>query len=242
MKNGWIKLHRKLLESLVANRPSWLSLWVTLLLKANHEPKKFMWNGNIILIKEGQMITGRKELSQQTGIPETTIEDILQFLEKQHQIRQQKTTKYRLITIVNWVKHQSSDTKSVNKATTKRQQSDTNKNDKKYKNDKKDSITEQSSVPWVLEEKLQEMESKPNSYLDIIASFIREKPVRVENSAQLSNVIKRYARVAKSLSGAYTNNQIFSAAEKIQQDNKRRSQRGDEVDWTLETVYKILTK
>jgi len=96
--------------------------------------------------------------------------------------------------------------------------------------------------PFILEEKLQQMEKVPNSHLDIIASFIRDKPVKIENAKQLTNTIKRYARVASSLSGAYTNQQIFDAAAKIKKDNARRKNTGDEVDWTLETVLKQLTK
>lgn len=145
MEQGWIKLHRKILENPIIQKPNYLALWVILLLKANHKEKKFMWNGNIILIKEGQMITGRKELSKETSIPESTIEDILKYLERQHQIQQQKTTKYRIITIVNWEKHQDKNSKSDNKATTKRQQSDTNKNDNNVKNEKKEE-TETSSA------------------------------------------------------------------------------------------------
>lgn len=129
---GWIKLHRKILENPIMKRPSYAWLWITLLLKANHKEQKLMWNKEIIMIKEGQLITGRKELSACTGIPETTIEDILNFLEKSSQIRQQKTTKFRLITVINWKDYQASD----NKPTTNRQQTDTNKNDN---NEKKES-------------------------------------------------------------------------------------------------------
>lgn len=93
-----------------------------------------MWNKDIIIVKEGQFITGRKQLNEITGIPESTIEDILAFLESQGQIQQQKTTKFRLITIINWKEYQNSD----NKATTKQQQADTNKNDKNDKNEKKE--------------------------------------------------------------------------------------------------------
>lgn len=150
MEQGWIKLHRQLLENPIIKKPSYFTLWVVLLLKANHKQTKMMWNGNIILIKEGQFITGRKELCKETSIPESTIEDILKYLERQHQIQQQKTTKYRLITIVNWVKHQDSNTKSNNKATTKQQQADTNKNDKNVNNEKNIEIAETSSADIVL--------------------------------------------------------------------------------------------
>lgn len=151
MENGWVKLHRKVLENPISKRPQYLSLWIHLLLMANHKEAKMMWNGEILSIHEGQFITGRKELSLKTGIPETTIEDILKFLEKQQQIRQQKTTKFRLITVINWEKYQISDTKSDNRATTERQQADTNKNVNNVKNDKKNPSEQSSQVNEIME-------------------------------------------------------------------------------------------
>lgn len=104
-------------------------------------------------------------------------------------------------------------------------------------------IAETSSAPWNLEEKLQKMEEKENSPMDIIATFIREKPVKIENAKQLSAVISRYVRVATKLSGAYTNKQIFGASEKIKEENDKNKRKGQEtIDWTLETILKILTK
>lgn len=146
MEQGWIKLHRKLLENPLMKKPTWAWLWVVLLLKANHKENKMIWNNNVIIIKEGQFITGRKELSKDSGIPESTIENILNYLENQQQIQQQKESKYRLITIVNWKLHQSSDTQSDNKPTTKQQQADTNKNDNKDKNEKKDTETSSGDI------------------------------------------------------------------------------------------------
>jgi len=60
----------------------------------------------------------------------------LKVLENQHQIRQQTTTKFRIITIVNWNKYQDNPENPTAKATTGRQQSDTTKN---YKKEKKES-------------------------------------------------------------------------------------------------------
>lgn len=131
--NGWIKLHRKMMEKGYYGRSTYVHLWIHLLLSANHKEKEFMWNGEMIIIKDGQLLIGREKLSKETGIPETTIEDILKVFEKEGQIRQQKTTKFRVITILNWKKYQITD----NRATTERQQSDTNKNVKNEENDKK---------------------------------------------------------------------------------------------------------
>ena len=140
---GWIKIHRQLQDKAYINKPAYVSLWVNLLLLANHKEREVMWNGQIKTIGRGQFITGRKELSKLTGIPETTIERILKVFESGHQIEQQKTTKYRLITILNWDKHQGVD----NKRTTNGQQTDTNKNERS-----KEDISEQSSVTNNLED------------------------------------------------------------------------------------------
>ena len=121
---GWIKIHRQLQDKGYINKPAYVSLWVNLLLLANHKEREVFWNGNLETIKRGQFITGRKELSKLTGIPETTIERILKVFESGHQIEQQKTNKYRLITILNWDKYQVVD----NKWTTNGHQTDTNKN------------------------------------------------------------------------------------------------------------------
>lgn len=137
MEQGWIKLHRKILNNPLLSKPLWAWLWIVLLLKVNHKETKMIWNNKIIVIKQGQFITGRKELSKQTGISESTVENILNYLESEHQIEQQKTTKYRLITIVNWENYQNSDNTFDNKKTTKRQQKDTNNNDKNENNEKK---------------------------------------------------------------------------------------------------------
>lgn len=146
MENGWIKIHRKLKEKGYYKKSTYVHLWIHLLLSANREPKEFMWNNDIVIVNEGQLITGRKTLSDETGIPESTIEDILNFLERQHQIQQEKNTKYRLITILNWKTHQTSDSKSNNRATTEQQQADTNKNHKKYKKEEKNTYGEFENV------------------------------------------------------------------------------------------------
>ena len=134
--NGWIKLHRKLIDKGYYKKSQYVHLWVHLLLKANHKPNEFMWNKELIIIKEGQLLTGRKELSKETGISQTTIERILNLLENEHQIEQQKTTKFRVITIINYKEYQTTDTKTDNKRTTNGQQTDTNKNNKKDNNEK----------------------------------------------------------------------------------------------------------
>ena len=139
MEQGWIKLHRKIRENPISQKPEYAWLWVMLLIMANHKQQKIAWNGDVIVIKEGQFLTGRKQLAKETGIKETTVERILKYLENGHQIEQQKTNKFRIITILNWKSYQDTDSKVDNKRTTDGQQTDTNNNDKNENNDKNQS-------------------------------------------------------------------------------------------------------
>lgn len=136
MNEGFVYVWRKIREKGYYTKSAYVHLWLHLLLLASYKEKEFLWNGEMKKLKPGQFVTGRHSLSIETGIPSSTVEDILNTFETQHQIRQQKTNKFRLISILNWETYQNSDSNSDNKATTKRQQSDTiNKDNKGNKED-----------------------------------------------------------------------------------------------------------
>ena len=142
MNNGYIKLHRSLLDNPICRKPEYGWLWCILLMRANHKDRAEIFNGKKIKIEAGQTIVGRKALSRQSGISESKVYRILKYLENEHQIKQQPNNKYTTITILNWHKFQSSKQQSEqpvnNQRTTSEQPVNTNKNDKKEKNDKND--------------------------------------------------------------------------------------------------------
>ena len=134
-----------MLDNPLIKKPLHCHVWNILLLLAQHEKSEFIWAGEKCTIETGQLLTGRKKLSELSGISEAQVERILKYLELEHQITQTKTNKFRIITIVNWDKYQAdtiNDTTSVqqkdNKRTTEGQQKDTYKNDKNVKNEKND--------------------------------------------------------------------------------------------------------
>ena len=101
--NGWIKLHRKLIEWEWYKDSNTLHLFIHLLLTANHEPQK--WRG--ITIERGQVLTGRKELSFATGISEQSLRTSINRLKSTSEITINPTNKYSVITICNYDSYQS---------------------------------------------------------------------------------------------------------------------------------------
>ena len=110
---GWIKVHRKLREKGWYKNSNKVHLWIELLLRASYSEREFMFNGENIMLAPGQLITGRKDLAESTGIHESSVERILTFFEKnEQQIEQQKTSRSRLITILYWEDYQEGEQQS----------------------------------------------------------------------------------------------------------------------------------
>lgn len=132
MNDGWIKLHRRLLDHPRFNESAWVHLWATLLLLATHKPIKMVFKGSVIELMPGQLITSRVTLSQKTGIHRSSIERYLEILKNEQQIEQQTSNVNRLITILNWDEYQSTEHQTEQPASNQRapneQPASTNKN------------------------------------------------------------------------------------------------------------------
>ena len=140
---GWIKLHRKLLDNPVTMKDTdHLAVWIYLLLNASHNEHPALFKGEKIMLKPGQLITGRKSIALALHIDESKVERILKSLKSEQQIEQQTSSKNRLISITNWEFYQQSEQQSEqqvnNKRTTSEQQVNTNKNIENDKNERKD--------------------------------------------------------------------------------------------------------
>jgi hypothetical protein len=122
MAEGWISLHRKLLSNPIAGNPESFALWVRLLLMASHTDTDILVGRQSVHLKRGQLVTGRKILSELTGIPESNVEYNIKLYERLGQIQQQTTNKYRIITIINYDSYQETNSRK----TADGQQMDTN--------------------------------------------------------------------------------------------------------------------
>ena len=138
MNEGWIKLHRKMMNWEWYNDSKTLHLFIHLLINANHSDKK--WQGK--MIKRGQLITGRDKIKSLTGISTQSIRTSLQRLRDTKELTIKATNKYSLITILNYDLYQFTENSNQQtnqqltiKQPTTNQQLTTNK---KEKNDNKD--------------------------------------------------------------------------------------------------------
>jgi len=150
-KNGWVKLHRKMLDNpIIMKDAEHLAVWMYLLLNATHAEYPALFRGKKITLQPGQLITGRKSIASTLVVSESKVTRILSAFESEQQIEQQTSNKNRLITVVNWDKYQLCDQQNEqqmnNNRTTTEQQLNTNKKNKNVKNDK-NVINTYSDIP-----------------------------------------------------------------------------------------------
>lgn len=145
---GWISLHRKLLDSAVFQNADLLKVWIWCLLKATHKDYEMMVGLQVVELEPGQFVTGRNKGSDELNLKPSTFRDYLKTLEKMGMIELNPDNKKTLITVANWDKYQTESGRvrqqTDNKPTTSRQRADTNNNiiTKEHNNKSKKGRTE----------------------------------------------------------------------------------------------------
>ena len=108
---GWIKTYRQILDC-------WLwtdkepydkrSAWMYLLLTANHSDKKIMFNGELIVVKRGQILTSIRTLAEKWKWSYDKTLRFLRLIESDGMIEKESDKFRTLITIVNYEVFQDS--------------------------------------------------------------------------------------------------------------------------------------
>lgn len=136
---GWIKIHRSLLEWEWYSDTNCVRLALHFLLKANYQSVK--WRG--MDIERGQFITSRAKLSAETSLSDREIRTAIDKLAKSEFSTIRTTNKFTIVTVCNYDKYQSQtsderpaesptdDQQATNERPAKDQQETTNKEYKK---------------------------------------------------------------------------------------------------------------
>ena len=139
---GWIKLHRKLLDNpIIMKDNDHLAVWIYLLLNATHTEYDTLFKGKRTTLQPGQLITGIISIEKKLGINRSKVQRILKLFENEKQIEQQTTSQNRLISIVLWNEYQQLDKQNEKQVTNECKTSDkrvtTNNNVKNINNGNK---------------------------------------------------------------------------------------------------------
>lgn len=163
MNNGWIKIHRSMLDWEWWDDQNTRMLWLTILLSVNHEPKR--WHG--ITVDAGEMITSYAALAQKSGLSYQSVRTSLEHLISTHEVTCESTHQFTRIKVVKWAEFQSLDappniptnTRS-NRPLTEHQQSTNNKQE--CKNDK-NVRNKNNTIPPTLAEVTEYCKSRHNN-------------------------------------------------------------------------------
>lgn len=118
--NGWIKLHRSLLEWEWYSDVNVFRLFTHMLLIANHEQKP--WRG--IEIPKGSFISSIGHLAKGTTLSEREIRTAITKLKTTGELTSHSTNTFTMFSITNWHLYQSSDKPKGKQATGERQATD----------------------------------------------------------------------------------------------------------------------
>lgn len=109
MKEGWIKTYRKIQDCWI-----WLdkepfdkrSAWIDLLLTANHSDKKILFNGELMTVERGQILTSVRQLSSKWKWSNDKVLRFLRLIESDGMIKKQSDNFRTLLTIENYEVYQ----------------------------------------------------------------------------------------------------------------------------------------
>ena len=184
-KQGYIKLYRQIQDCWVWEQPGPFderSAWIDLLMSANHDDHKTMFDGQLIVVKRGQWITSVRKLADRWRWGNQKTLKFLRALEEDGMIDRDANSRRTLITIANYEKFQGSDNgngtlNGTLNGTVPEHCSTTNKNSKNEKNSKKDNKT--PIVPFTDNQELNEALKAFREHRKAIKSPMTDNAVQI---------------------------------------------------------------
>lgn len=115
MAQGWVCVHRKLLDNPIFKNDKLFRVFMFCLLRAQHTAGDQLVGDSVVYLDKGQLATGRIAISEQTGLSQQNVRTAISKLEKLGILTIKPTTKYSVITMVNWNQYQQTNQQVTNK-------------------------------------------------------------------------------------------------------------------------------
>ncbi len=243
MIRGWIKLYRRSLDSVTFQNANLWQVWCWCLMKAAHEEKKILWNGQEIILKPGQFLSGRFTGSKECRMRPSTFRNQIALLKRLENLDMSSDSRSSLITVVKWNEFQGNGTLKKETRTGKRtpggQPKDTIKNIENVKKIKEKIMSLVSDFPSLDNDAFRSAWDKWYEYLHqkrkSLVLMTAEQQLKM-----LSRVPDPIGMIEFSILQGYTG--LFSPKEKNNGNNRSENkiQRGGERD--IELVRRRLEK
>lgn len=264
---GWIKVHRKLVDWEWYNDINVKVVFLHLLLTANHKEKQ--WKGQTIL--RGQKLTSIEHLADDVGLTIQQTRTALKKLKSTHEITIKTTNKNTLITIEKFNNYQfeidednKQNNKQFNNLITNNQQTNnkqitTNKNEKNNNNDniKKEKNKKRKTFEEVLAENncSEDLESSIRDFIDMrktIKKPMTSKALELlfKNLEKLTNLEEeKIAILNQSIERGWqtvyplkTNNMRNSSKGEIKEEEKQEELKEIDISGLTPEEYDLLVK
>lgn len=178
---GWIKLHRKTLDNPVCLKDAeCFAVWCWLLLNASYAPETQWFKGEMIELKEGQILTTLDEISRVLKIKQSKVNRILNLLKNEKQIEKQTSNRNTLISVVNWEKFQSSEKQNEKPVKTERKTSEKPvenlpiiKEYKEYKENKEGGVGEEQRFSYAAHSNVQNLDHVISNHIYVDSEYIQ---------------------------------------------------------------------
>lgn len=114
-EDGYVKLWRRSLRSDVWQNPKVWRVWCWMLMKATHKQIIQMVGYQPVDLNPGEFVFGRKNCSKETKVSENAVRTCLQALKLTNRITIKSSTKFSVVSIINWEQYQDEDVIRVKK-------------------------------------------------------------------------------------------------------------------------------
>lgn len=142
MSAGYVKLHRSFQSHDMFRDAATCQFFVFCITSASYKDRKVLFNKQVISLKKGQFIFGRKKAAEIMATSERRVRTLLDMFVKLDFLTIQPTKRYTIVTVNNWDTYQGASTESdqpdVQQTTNKRPSNDHIQERKEGKEGKED--------------------------------------------------------------------------------------------------------
>jgi hypothetical protein len=193
---GYVKLWRMIMsDDRIFKDSETFHLCAYCIMRANYKRVEIPFNRQTLVLERGQFVSGRNQISKDTGITEKRVRSRLQFLENIDFLARKKASRFTIITVESYDYYQGSDSEEgPEKGPAKGQQRAT---DKKYKKEKKVLNIECNDFERLVAflSSLPEYQSFPLEARELILEFINR--VRASNKTGTIRAGRTYDLVSR---------------------------------------------